>query len=101
MVGSSNVAVSKVDWLGLGCAKQEFLAEGYFGQNLRRHLENFGKEVNALQGLNHPNIVRLLCSRSVMPKPSFIMEYIDMSLFDFIKMQGDNKMPINIVAWWK
>ncbi|KAG0605067.1 hypothetical protein M758_9G029000 [Ceratodon purpureus] len=72
--------VSQVKWLGLICAKKEFL-------NVESTVD-FVKEVGALAALSHSRTVKLLCSNGEMPKPYFIMEFMPMTLERFCKREN-------------
>ncbi|KAG0605062.1 hypothetical protein M758_9G028500 [Ceratodon purpureus] len=72
--------VSEVKWLGLICAKKEFL-------NVKDTV-GFVKEVGALAALDHPRTVKLLCSNGKVPKPYFIMEFMPMNLEKFCERKN-------------
>ncbi|KAG0605060.1 hypothetical protein M758_9G028300 [Ceratodon purpureus] len=72
--------VSQVEWLGLTCAKKEFL-------NVESTVD-FVKEVGALAALDHSRTVKLLCSNGQVRKPYFIMEFMPMTLETFCKREN-------------
>lgn len=83
--GGAFGSVYKVNWLGMTCAKKHFNAS--VDENL---MKEFMKEVNALTPLNNPHIVKLLCTSDVTSEVSFLMEYMPMSLYDFIMKRWKN-----------
>ena len=88
----SNASVYKVTWLGVACAKK------YFDANEDEELtKEFVKEASILAKLNHPHILKMLCT-SVKPEVSLVMEFMPMSLFDFIRQRRKLKMPSTFLA---
>ena len=74
--------VYAVDWLGIPCAKKHFSRPS--DENAVKEIL---KEVSVLATLNHPHIVKLLCTRDDSSEVSFVMELMPMNLFAFIEEQ--------------
>ncbi|KAG0616863.1 hypothetical protein M758_5G147000 [Ceratodon purpureus] len=83
--GSGASGVCRTTWLGIPCAKKEF-----HGQESETC---FLKEAGILAHLKHPCIVNLICCGSGLKKGDrFIaMELMEMSLFDLIEEQKEQK----------
>jgi serine/threonine protein kinase len=73
-------AVYAVKWLGMHCAKKHFSSP-----KDENAVKEILREVSVLATLNHPHIVKLLCTSDDDSEVSFVMELMPMSLSAFIE----------------